>query len=131
VAVKLVTSSTTAKAYATWMSATAIATINALTATGGTPTRRLSTSNGHQWLYRQRGQADRGGVQNVSYFITDGVPTAGGRCLKHSRQLGGLCDGAPDQLRGRGFGGILEKDIPNIDPIAYNGAEGKENRCRG
>ncbi|NIF86099.1 tandem-95 repeat protein [Comamonas sp. Tr-654] len=131
VAVKLVTfNGSSANAQATWMSAaTAIAVINGLTATGGTPyTAALNAAMGANGFADNVGKLTGEGVQNVSYFITDGVPSSG-------QSVNATLQGQWEDFLttnhinsvGVGFGGILTGDIPNIDPIAYNGAAGTEN----
>ncbi|WP_407715680.1 Ig-like domain-containing protein [Comamonas testosteroni] len=131
VAVKLVTfNGSSANAQATWMSAaTAIAVINGLTATGGTPyTAALNAAMGANGFADNVGKLTGEGVQNVSYFITDGVPSSG---QSVNATLQGQWEGflTTNHINsvGVGFGGILTGDIPNIDPIAYNGAAGSEN----
>ncbi|MFN3735517.1 VWA domain-containing protein, partial [Comamonas testosteroni] len=129
VAVKLVTFSTTGNALATWMSAaTAISTINALTATGGTSYKAaLDAVMGTNGFTDNVGKLTGEGVQNVSYFITDGVPAQGPVSEAQQATWEAFVKEHHINSVGVGFGGILEKDIPNIDPIAYNGVEGKES----
>ena len=129
VAVKLVTFSTTGNALATWMSAaTAISTINALTATGGTSYKAaLDAVMGTNGFTDNVGKLTGEGVQNVSYFITDGVPLQGPVSETQQATWEAFVKEHHINSVGVGFGGILEKDIPNIDPIAYNGVEGKES----
>ncbi|EED68512.1 Ig-like domain-containing protein [Comamonas testosteroni] len=131
VAVKLVTfNGSTANAHATWMSAaTAIAIINGLTATGGTPYKAaLNAAMGTNGFADNVGKLTGEGVQNVSYFITDGVPTLGqGVNPRLQAQWEDFLTTHHINSVGVGFGGIKTGDIPNIDPIAYNGPAGVEN----
>ena len=131
VKVKLVTFGDVArtKAYVTWMSALdAIATIKALTANGGTSYKdALDKVMGTDGFTDDSGKLTGEGVQNVSYFITDGVPAQGPVSETQQATWEAFVKEHHINSVGVGFGGILEKDIPNIDPIAYNGAEGKES----
>ncbi|UUC95406.1 Ig-like domain-containing protein [Comamonas sp. C11] len=131
VAVKLVTFGDVArtKAYVTWMSALdAIATIKALTANGGTSYKdALDKVMGTGGFTDDSGKLTGEGVQNVSYFVTDGVPAQGPVSETQQATWEAFVKEHHINSVGVGFGGILEKDIPNIDPIAYNGAEGKES----
>ncbi|WEE79627.1 Ig-like domain-containing protein [Comamonas testosteroni] len=131
VAVKLVTFGDVArtKAYVTWMSALdAIATIKALTANGGTSYKdALDKVMGSGGFTDDSGKLTGEGVQNVSYFVTDGVPAQGPVSETQQATWEAFVKEHHINSVGVGFGGILEKDIPNIDPIAYNGAEGKES----
>lgn len=131
VKVKLVTFGDVArtKAYVTWMSALdAIATIKALTANGGTSYKdALDKVMGTDGFTDDSGKLTGEGVQNVSYFITDGVPAQGPVSETQQATWEAFVREHHINSVGVGFGGILEKDIPNIDPIAYNGAEGRES----
>ncbi|WP_057091967.1 Ig-like domain-containing protein [Comamonas thiooxydans] len=126
VAVKLVTfQGSTANAYATWMSAaTAIAKINALTATGGTPhATALKTL-----MESANGFADNVGKlvggQNVSYFITDGAPSTGQEV--YGKPIQGQWESflATNHINSVVVGfseGIVAGDKNALDAMAYNG----------
>ncbi|MDR0215581.1 MAG: VWA domain-containing protein, partial [Comamonas sp.] len=126
VVVKLVTfQGSGANAYATWMSAAnAIATINALTASGGTPhATALKTL-----MESPNGFNDMGklvGGQNVAYVITDGAPSSGQEVV--GKPILGQWENflATNHINSVAAGfssGIEAQDGPAVDALAYNGA---------
>ncbi|WP_211455748.1 Ig-like domain-containing protein [Comamonas sp. PE63] len=129
VAVKLVTFSTGGNARANWMSASdAISAIKALQATGGTSYKAaLDAVMGSNGFSDNVGKLTGEGVQNVSYFVTDGVPTNGPVTATQQTAWEAFVTQHHINSVGVGFGGIQAGDVPNIDPIAYNGAAGSEN----